>query len=219
MHIVVTGDSNALPRPFNNKTFTFEEELSFYYRDTYGYLTYSWLRERCPDPLQAIYSNRAFKGSTIRDVYREIEQHLFLLQPSLLLVQVGLCDCWIRPALETDPKQYVPIEKFTDYYGKIIDLLKNRPKMKCIIIGICPPDPVMEERFPGVLHEIDRYNQVLKAGVDSEQIFFLDIAKRIEEVQPPNYLHADHQHLDKAGHYFLFQEIQKIVLEHRFDFT
>lgn len=212
MNILITGDSLALPRPHRINNYKLEEELAVHFHDTYGYLVQAALQNKFPDKMITV-TNRAQRAATIKDIHREGGNHIFFFQPDVLIVQVGIVDCWIRPELEQ--LQYVKLPEFIRYYLELIQMIKQRPKMKVIFIGICPTSEKMEGRTPGLLSEIMKYNLALKSRVDNEQIFFIDMDEHVSSKDPHRYLLPDDHHLNKAGNALVADKIVNII----FSFT
>ncbi|MEJ9230830.1 SGNH/GDSL hydrolase family protein [Peribacillus butanolivorans] len=209
IRVLITGDSLALPRPYNIRTFDPEkdEELGIHFHNTYGYLLQK--------ELSKIYSkteiiNRAQHGQCIGDVYVQLFGHLFYFQPDIIILHVGIVDCWPRKELNGKPK--TDIGNFSMYYDKIIELLKKRKQTKLIIIGICPTSKRVEEKYPGTLQQINKYNNILMSGSDQQQIFYIDMEKHIDIDYPNVYLMLDDQHLNRKGNKLICNLIKDILV-------
>ncbi|CAH1192864.1 hypothetical protein PAECIP111893_00347 [Paenibacillus plantiphilus] len=209
MHILISGDSLALPRPHNPKTYDYgtETELAVNFHDTYGSLLQFGLQKLYPNaPIQV--TNRAQRASTIVHIFNNLQDHLFFFQPDVFILHVGLVDCWIRPELET--KQYVQIDSFISYYHSLLHYIQKKPKTKCIIIGICPTSEKMYNRYPGLDNEIKKYNLILNQA-DEQQFFFIDMNKHLESEPLNQYLLPDDQHLNKSGNKLIYKQTLKII--------
>lgn len=124
-------------------------------------------------------------------------------------MQVGIVDCWFRTELNGKP--IIDIHDFKKYYDQILYLLKKRPEVKLIVIGICPTSRKMENRYPGLLNQITNYNQVLKSGVDYQQVFFVDMEKHINPDDPHVYLLPDDHHLNRRGNELVKNELLQLI--------
>lgn len=209
MRVLITGDSLALPRPYNIRTFDPEkdEELGVHFHDTYGYLLQK--------ELSKIYSkteviNRAQSAQCIGDVYEQLFGHLFYFQPDIIILHVGIVDCW--PRKELNGKAKTDIGDFSMYYNKIIKLLKRRKQTKLIIIGICSTSKRLEEKYLGTLQQINKYNSVLMSGSDQQQIFYIDMEKHIDIDDPNVYLMLDDHHLNRKGNELICKLIKDILI-------
>lgn len=210
MIILITGDSLGLPRPEKIKSFkpSITKKMLISYADTYSYLLQKNLQEKHSNHNFYVI-NRCQRLSTIKSVEKTFSDHLFFFQPDIIVMQVGIVDCWFREKF--NGKQYIDIDKFKVYYNKIISKLKLRPETLFIIIGICPTSLEMNKRYPGILVEIKKYNNVLKSNADNKQIFYIDMEKNIDPANPFKYLHYDHHHLNKEGNILVAQELEVII--------
>lgn len=208
MNLLIAGDSLALPRPHRINNYHFEKELAVHFNETYGYLIQMELQKIVTDKMLTI-TNRSRRAATIKHIHQEIVNHIFYFNPDVLILHVGIVDCWIRPELEQ--KQHVLLEEFAKYYLDIISYVKKRPEMKCIIIGACPTSNKMEDRTPGLLLEIMKYNFVLKSEADSQQIFYVDMEQHVSSDDPHKYLLPDDHHLNKDGHALVSKLILNVI--------
>jgi lysophospholipase L1-like esterase len=211
MNILISGDSLAMPRPNRINDYKFEKELAIHFQDTYGYLLQMEMQKYLANK-NSMVINRAQRGATIKTIHQEIINHVFFFQPDILILQVGIVDCWIRP--EVEQKQYVLLEEFIQCYLDIISLIKKRPEMKCIFIGICPTSDKMESRTPGLLLEIMKYNFVLKSEADGQQIFYINMEEYISSSNTNQYLLPDDSHLNKDGNSLIAKLLFDIIQSH-----
>ncbi|CAI8998291.1 GDSL-like Lipase/Acylhydrolase [Brevibacillus sp. IT-7CA2] len=211
MNILILGDSLALPRPhrINNFDPIQDKELAVHFNETYGFLLEKELRSQFTE-MNFTVTNRAQRFSTIKNISEQFTDHLFFFQPDVIVMQVGIVDCWFRE--ELGGKQIVEIEEFEQYYKKIISLVELRPQTKLIVIGICKTSLKMEQRYPGTLTQISLYNDILKNGENHSQVFFIDMETHIEPSDPHVYLLPDDHHLNKRGNLLVSTFLLNIII-------
>jgi lysophospholipase L1-like esterase len=207
--IVLAGNSLSLPRPHRIKQFdpAEERELAIHYEETYSHLLENGLRAFYPDRLVSV-QNRSQRGYTIVDILQQFDDHLYYFQPNLIIMHIGIVDCWYRK--ELDGRTYVNIQNFTKSYLTIINRMRLRPETKLLVIGIAPTTDRMEERYPGIREQIGEYNHVLQCGADNEQIYYLDL---IEDIAPctERYLLPDDQHLNREGNRLVYHKLMAMI--------
>jgi lysophospholipase L1-like esterase len=198
MNILILGDSLALPRPHRIKEYDpiNEKELAVHFKETYGFLLEKQLRADYPSADFSV-TNRAQRFSTIKNIAQQFWDHLFYFEPDVIILQVGIVDCWFRQDLNGN--QLVNASEFDLYYREILKLLEKRPETKMIVIGICPTSMKMEQKFPGLLEQISLYNQILKSGENFHQVFFVDMETHVLPHAPNQFLLPDDHHLNKQG--------------------
>ncbi len=210
MRILIAGDSLALPRPENMSQINNGLPLLVSYDETYGQLLEKKLLEdKIYDNVSVL--NRAQRFFNIKNIYNQFLDHAFSFTPDVIVMQVGIVDCWFRE--ELNGKQLIEIAEFTAIYHNIIDIVKLGT-FKLIIIGICPTSRKMENRTPGLLNEIDKYNNVLKSSADDITIYFIDMKESIAPDNPHEYLHLDDHHLNKEGNKLVAQKLHTVFKEH-----
>lgn len=141
--------------------------------------------------------NRSRRSQTIANVAEEFLDHLFFYEPDIIIMQVGLVDCWFRE--DMGRRQLVDKESYKGYLLNILEVLKHRPACKLLIIGIAPTSEKMEKKYNGINQEIRLYNQVLKSVVDNKTIFYVDMEQYVKPEQSLKYLLPDGQHLNQEG--------------------
>ncbi|KZE48552.1 hypothetical protein AV540_16640 [Brevibacillus parabrevis] len=210
MNILILGDSLALPRPhrINNFDPAVDKELAVHFNETYGYLLEKELRSNYPEANISV-TNRAQRFSTIKDIHEQFANHLFFFQPDVIVLQVGIVDCWFRENL--GGKQLVEIGDFERFYKKILYLAEMRPQTKLVVLGICKTSMKMEQRYPGLLYQISAYNQVLKNGANRHQVFFIDMESHIDACRPHTYLLPDDHHLNKRGNELVSKHLLQLT--------
>lgn len=198
MRILVAADSLGLPRPHRINSYSPDEtDLAVSYEQTYSsIINKELLKFYKMDPYVEVI-NRSRRSQTIANVADEFLEHLFFYEPNVIIMQVGLVDCWFRENMRR--RQLVDKESYKGYLLKILEVLKHRPTCKLLIIGISPTSEKMEKKYQGINHEIRLYNQVLKSVVDNKTIFYIDMEKYVEPEQFQKYLLPDGQHLNQEG--------------------
>lgn len=198
MNILILGDSLALPRPYRINDFdpSTDKELAVHFNETYGFLLEKELRSLYPSTNTTVV-NRAQRFSTIKNIREQFVDHLFFFEPDVIILQVGIVDCWFRENL--GGKQLVEVAEFEQTYRDLLSIAEMRPQTKIIVLGICKTSMKMEQRYPGILKQISLYNQVLKNGENRHQVFFVNLEPHIDPNNPHVYLLPDDHHLNKQG--------------------
>lgn len=210
MRILIAADSLGLPRPDRINSYSPDEKtLAVAYENTYSSLLNKELLEVFGVNPYVEVINRSRRFHTIKNVTDEFPDHLYFYEPDVIVMQVGIVDCWFRD--ELNGKQMVNKDDFKQYVNVILDTLKNRPNCKLVIIGISPTSIKMQKKFPGINREIRLYNQVLKNVVNNIDIFYIDMQKHINPNKPHSYLLPDGHHLSKEGNLMIFNELLKII--------
>ncbi len=212
MRIIALGDSLGLPRPQDIQAYLPNElSLAVTYDKVYTSLLYRKLTQVIEE-LGCQYIeviNRARRSSTIKDIYSEFFDHLFYFEPDIILLQVGIVDCWYRDYLQGE--QIVNYEEYVIYLNAILKLLSYRKGTKLIIIGICPSSEKMYNRYPGLEKEIKKYNSALSEVADNNNIFYVDMEKYISCENPHKYLLFDDHHLNQYGNDLVASECFRII--------
>ncbi|WP_342600375.1 SGNH/GDSL hydrolase family protein [Psychrobacillus sp. FSL H8-0483] len=206
MRILVAGDSLGLPRPNRINNYSPDEtELAVAYENTYSSIVNKNLLEHFKmDPFIEMI-NRSRRFQTMKNVYEEFTDHLFFYEPDVIIIQVGIVDCWFRESL--NGKQMVDKVSFEKYLSNILMLLNMRPLCKLIIIGISPTSKKMEKKFVGINSEIRLYNEILKAHVDNKNVFYVDMEKHVDSEQTQRYLLPDDHHLNRDGNKLVAEQL------------
>jgi tetratricopeptide (TPR) repeat protein len=198
MRILVAGDSLGLPRPHRINNYSpNEKELAVAYENTYSSIINRELLEHFKMNPFVEMINRSRRFQTSKNVFDEFTDHLFFYEPDVIIMHVGIVDCWFRENL--GGKQMIEKESYKQNILNIIKLLKLRPNCRLIIVGISPTSLKMEKKYPGINREIRLYNQILKSQVDDKTIFYIDMEKYIKIKNPHQYLLLDDHHLNIEG--------------------
>lgn len=210
MRILITGDSLALPRPYfiNDYNPAKDHELAVSYDQTYGSLLQKELSQLYPEKYIELI-NRGQRAFTIKHVENQIIDHTYFFEPDIIILHVGIVDCWFRAELNS--KQYVDIQSFEKAAQHIVNIINSTKTTKIIIIGICPTSMKMERRNKGLLKEITKYNEVFKKYIEHNRIFYVDMEKHINPNNPHKYLLPDDHHLNRDGNYLIFNELKNLV--------
>ena len=207
VRILIAGDSLSLPRPHQIKNFDpkTDKDLAVHFHETYGYLLQKGLERHFPDK-EVFIINRSRRAFTIKDIQKEFFDHLHYFEPDMIVLHVGIVDCWFREG----GQQFVNINEFSHAYTQILNTLKLKPQTKMIVIGIAPTSVKMDTRFPGLNDEINKYNKVYQNFIDEIQTFYIDMARYIDPHEPSHYLLPDHHHLNKEGNQLLYKKLFEI---------
>jgi len=210
MHVLILGDSFALPRPRHVREYNpaDAEPLAVTFRQTYGALLSDWLTAKYPER-HSIVTNRAVRSTTIVQINDQFGDQLFFMEPDVIILHVGLVDCW--PRQDNDGLPLISSAEFEFKLKNCIRTLSLRPHTRLIIVGISPCAAYLEENSPGILNSIELYNSILKKVVDNRQISFVDMAVHIDPHQPDTYLHSDGQHLNPEGNNLVFQKTSALI--------
>lgn len=210
MRILIAGDSLALPRPHRINNYSFLEiDLAVAYEQTYpALLTKELLTDFQFNPYIEVI-NKSKRGQTIVGVHTEFVDNLFFHQPEIIIMHVGIVDCWFRD--ELGGKQHVPIEQFTAYLDKILSYLKLREECRLILVGIAPTSVKMDGRYPGLNKAIMNYNKVLYSKVDYKNVFYIPVEKFVKISDVHHYLLPDDQHLNVVGNHLVAKEVLRII--------
>lgn len=210
MLIVIAGDSLSLPRPHRIKEFDplKERELAIHYTDTYGYQLRHELESLYPKMFIDV-QNRSQRACTIKHVFQQFADHLYYFNPHVIVLHVGIVDCWFRQ--ELNGMQHVNVQEFSQFFQQIIEYIRNRPETKLIVVGVAPTSMKMEQRNPGILQEIKRYNHVLRSKSDCNQVFFIDMEQHVSANNPHEYLLPDDHHLNVSGNALVCREVGSII--------
>lgn len=210
MRVLVAGDSLGLPRPHRIHNYDpSEEELAVAYNETYSSIVNHELFQEFRGKPFIELINRSRRFQTIKGVCQEIWDFLFFYEADVLVLQVGIVDCWFRE--ELDGKQMVNKEEYKLYLEKILELLNLRPNCRLIMVGICPTSLKMENRYPGINQMINDYNAILKEKADQKTTFYIDMEAYVKPDNPHQYLLPDDHHLNKEGNKLVAQKIKAII--------
>ncbi|MFJ3388331.1 SGNH/GDSL hydrolase family protein [Lysinibacillus sp. NPDC086135] len=210
MRILVAGDSLGLPRPHRINDYSLSEyDLAVSYGDTYSSIINKELLTLFKmDPYIEII-NKSKRSQTIAGVYSDFIDNLFFHQPDVIIIHVGIVDCWFRD--ELGGKQYVPLVQYNEYLIKILTYMSFRDECKLILVGISPTSLKMEERYPGINSEIRSYNEVLRSKVNYRNVFYIDMEKYTNIENIHQYLLLDDHHLNVEGNKLIANELLKIL--------
>lgn len=208
MRILVLGDSLGLPRPHRINNYSpSETELAVSYNQTYPSIIQKMLIEEFYKENYFEVINRSRRFCNIKDILREFADFLFFYEPDVIILQIGIVDCWFREKRT----QIVNIKEFEQTFNQIIEMLKLRPNCKLIIVGISPTSEKMDIRYVGQNQEIKKYNNSYKAHVDNNKVFYVDMESFIDPKVANKYLLPDDHHLNIEGNKLVAQELLKII--------
>lgn len=210
MRIIVAGDSLGLPRPHRINNYSVNEyDLAVSYNETYpSIINKELLTYFKMNPFIEVI-NKSKRSQTIAGIYSEFIDILFFHQPDIIVLQIGIVDCWFRE--ELNGGQHVPRKEYEEYLKKILSYLQYRPRCKLIIVGICPTSSKMQGRYPKINNEIKQYNKILKDKVDHKSVFYVNMEKHVNLKNIHQYLLQDDHHLNKKGNKLVATELLKII--------
>lgn len=208
MRVLVLGDSLGLPRPYKMQNYSpTEKELAVSYDQTYPSILQKELLEKFRSEPYFEVVNRSKRFCTLKDIASEFTDYLFFYEPDIIVLQIGIVDCWFRES----KMQIVNSEEFKGYLNKIMLMLSLRPNCYLIIVGISPTSIKMDERYPGLNKEIKKYNNIYKDCVDNKRFFYIDMEKYVEPANVYKYLLLDDHHLNPQGNRLVAEKILKII--------
>lgn len=206
MRILILGDSLGLPRPHRMNDYSPEEtNLAVSYEQTYPSIIQRQLLLENTSYFEVI--NRSKRSCTIRDIANEFSDYLFFYQPDIIVLQVGIVDCWFREG----KKQFVNSYDFKNYLDSIISRLQFRTNCKLIIVGISPTSVKMDKRYAGLNDEIKKYNDIYIKCVDYNQIFYVNLEEFINPFNLSEYILPDDHHLNPKGNKLVAGEVLNII--------
>lgn len=208
MRILTIGDSLGLPRPHRMNSYSpNEKELAVSYEQTYSSIIQKDLFQELGSKKYFEVINRSRRFCTLKDVIHEFFDYLFYYEPDVIILQIGIVDCWFRE----DGKQIVNIEQFKEYLNKIILLLTLRPNCTLIIVGISPTSVKMDNRYSGQNSEVKKYNDIYKAAVNNKSVYYIDMERYVDPVDIHKYILPDDHHLNPVGNQLVANECLKII--------
>jgi len=208
MRILVLGDSLGLPRPHRINAYSpSEKELAVAYHQTYPSIIQKALINEFIESNYFEVVNRSRRFCNLRDILREFSDFLYFYEPDIIVLQIGIVDCWYRE----NRMQIVDKKEFGQNLTKILEMLKLRPNCKLIIVGICPTSEKMNQRYQGQNQEIKNYNEIYKKYVDNNKVFYIDMENHIEPTNVNAFLLPDDHHLNSEGNKLVAQELLKII--------
>lgn len=208
MRVLVLGDSLGLPRPHRiNNYLPSEKELAVSYEQTYpSIIQRDLLGKFNVEPYFEVI-NRSRRFCTLKDVDSEFADYLFFYEPDVIVLQIGIVDCWFREGR----RQEVNSVDFEKYLKKIMLMLSLRPNCFLIIVGISPTSVKMDERYTGTNKEIKKYNNIYKEYIDNKRVFYIDMEKNVDPIDIHKYILPDDHHLNPHGNKLVADEILKII--------
>ena len=193
LHVVLVGDSLALPRPARSATYEppRRPELSTARGATVAFLLERHLRARSRRPATVTLRSQASHG--IRDVVRDLPLTLGYLDPDALVVFVGWVDVWLedgeRPRL--GPRAFeAEVDALMTYHRAL------GPGRKLVVVGMPRPGEAVLRHRPSAGEWVAVYNEILRGAV-SEPAEFVDFDELGDGAE---LVHGDGVHLSAAGH-------------------
>ena len=167
-------------------------------------------------------------GGLLRDFIKQLE-YLKMFKPDKVIIQLGIVDCapralteeenyfvnkfWILKKMASVYLQYrkkklrgkrgICYTNEKDFAKGLSIIKKNFKNVYCI--SIVKPSLVYEEKIPGVRHNVDLYNDILKKTFSEN---YIDI-----NGMDVTCIMSDHHHLNTKGHEYVFDKIKERVLK------
>ena len=200
LHVVLMGDSLAVPRPENAKTYDprLAPALAPAFAGTYPALLRQTLAVAY-SPRDIVLTTMCRSSNGMADVAADAYVGLFYFDPTVVVVHCGVVDLWPRDEHgQTGPR--IDIDAFASALGRFLAVRREYCAAKpVVLVGVAPTDQRWIERLPGIDHTIETYNAVLAAASD-ERTAFIDMRRIVDPSQPERTLHLDGIHLNARGH-------------------
>jgi lysophospholipase L1-like esterase len=204
-HLVIAGDSLALPRPENAKTY--DPRTSPRLHPTFDRSYPALLRDRLVGRYQrdVLVSNLSRASHGMPEVAADTYVSLFYLDPTAIVVHCGIVDCWPRDDAGGTPK--ADLAAFKAALHRFLSLRRQYCATKpVVLVGLAPTDSRWESRLPGINDTIARYSDEL-ARVREPRTFFIDMRTIVNVSDSHRTLHLDGIHLNEKGHALLAEAI------------
>lgn len=195
VHIVISADSLALPRPWNQKNLDQKPDAFFKIEDTYPQLVRQHLSTALPER-EVIVSTFSARGSTMGRPAKMTRDLFDWLKPDAVIVHHGVVDCWERP----NGKPTVDLESFEADVDTIMQAhLDIAPDVLLIVFTILPTNEHMLRKFPHQNEIIDTYNAAFRKHRDHPNLHLIDIGAEDTDLAA-RIVHEDGHHLSRFGH-------------------
>lgn len=204
-HLVFITDSLSLPRPWR-KNFPLEYPENFLsYDQTYPFL----LKESLEHSGHKTHTSMlAKRGGTSKDAVLSAEDGFFWRSPSIVILHIGIVDCWPRG----DKGQLVTLKDFKENLLQLLNIKqKFANNIPLVVIGIAPTLPRIIAKNPTINQTISNYNQVIKNTLGDHAIF-VDMEALFKKNGSSSLLHPDGHHLSQQGHELLSRKLHEILI-------
>lgn len=175
---------------------------------------------------------------TTSSIIEEMSKHLLVYEPDVVVLQVGIVDCYPRaltrlesqilsriPILNQITKNFVKlfykrIIKFRnitytsqrDFKNNLIKLKSFFPKTNWIVVPIAPASDAYKKRNPLVELKINSFNEELKSEFPDA---YLSETYNIDEIN--SIFLEDNHHLSKYGHSLVKESVVKELSKFNLD--
>lgn len=203
LHVVIAGDSLALPRPENAKTYDPRSSPSLLptFCNAYPALLLTQLRSMYPER-DVVITNMSRASQGLAEVAADAYVSLFYLDPTAVVLHCGIVDCWPRGDDVSAPPK-TDLDAFRAALERFLSLRRDFCQRKpLVLIGLAPTDARWRDRLPGIDRVIDRYDAALRA-VTEPFTSFVDMRHIVDAEDPYASLHLDGIHLNLRGHELL----------------
>lgn len=117
-----------------------------------------------------------------------------------------------RSIIRMRPRVYVPEERFSRLVGEVV-AKASQAKMKSVIfINIITPPAALEDRSPGFIENVRRYNEILKSHCTG-LAQLIDVDAIVRANGGPEQMTTDGIHINRTGHQLLALELQQAILK------
>lgn len=204
LHLVFCTDSLSLPRPWKKNAPLEDPDLFTRFDETYPFLLQDAFVKH-----NACISLLAKRGGTSKDVLLQAEDVFFWRSPSLVILHVGIVDCWPRGE---EGKPIFDIDVFRKHLIGFLEIKRKYAyNLPLIVVGLSPTNTRSLARSASfdLKKRISDYNTVLK-DVFEDDAHFLDmdaLFQRHNEV----ILHPDGHHLSRYGHWLVYKKLEEIM--------
>jgi hypothetical protein len=207
VHVVLSTDSLSLPRPWYAKTPFADPDKAFRYSSTYPALLQNRLSEALPAAVVTVTNVGEPSATMLRPAQRAFE-FISLMEPSALLVQHGIVDCWLESGDPANVK--CPIVLYEQYIQTVLKVRDDwAPGLPVIIVGILPVGAEVLEKMPEQNAIVARYNKVLRRQA-RPGIHFVDM-ELLQAESAEDIVHLDGCHLSRHGHALLALTLSGIL--------
>ena len=207
-HVLLTGDSLSMPRPWLRTRPEVEPEKFTGIAETYPWLLRGILtKQDFGKPVEV--THWPTRASGLGAVLNQKIDLFAWMEPNITIIHRGVVDCWPRETKGGEPN--TSLGEFRVICDNILEARKSlNPTLPLIVVGIMPTNEKMREKYPQVEEQIKLYNTELKRMV-GPGIEYAD-TEELHRQHGEGMLHPDGHHLSRFGHSILADELAKKVI-------
>jgi lysophospholipase L1-like esterase len=208
-HIVIAGNSQSMPFPWNKREENARPDLFTSYWKTYPHVMRAGLQKHTGRDI--LISSLAFRAATIRDAHNHREHMMRWMSPDVTIFNYGIVDCWPRA-----DGQLVDLSEFENLFSQIVDThVATLDPPLLIIMGIARSTARKNRLIPALSEEVRKYNNVLAAAHQPERgIHFLDV-QRVQTEVGASFLSPDAHHFSNEGHAAIGAQLADLIGTYR----